>query len=923
MANTFIQEVASRQNTNIIITSDLTAETHIKTIIEEIRSDRNTHIELDQFFLSFDVYQQQESTIQQLREQINALTKDALEQTDLSRQLHNKLNERTALKSQILQLALTLQQNRETTILKEIKTKYLQGELLAANQLLPESLLLENQHFFDSQLKEYLDNKKQLEILCEKLVDNSNEFLVKAEITALNYDLEDRYDKSIFYFDKGLLSAKRSKDEPLLFHFNFEYAFFYATHKKHNDAIEYYTEALKWSRELAKVEPNPYATEVGVCLQNIAMAQTWNNDIDSAEKNMLEAIRIFEKWMKYYKSKTIVSAYLNSIINLAVLNIKAEYYEKALYHLEEVFRVFKQLKQKDSTDFLAIKAYAWSNLGAAKNYLKDYPGSYKATKKSKQLFQILLEDNYEQYVDSYTDTCMNLGTITHINGKTEKAFSHFDEALDLVRKLMQKNPERYSSKLGNILHNLARFHKLREEFTKAEKFSAEALDLYRKLEAENSAAYINKLGRVLIQWADLKVHLKEYDLVEQSYKEAGKIYKYLSEKDPAKYEDDLAAFHHSLAFVAYQKEDWEQCLEECRKAYPIRKRLYEQDAIKHEYDYSETLNLLGIALSKLNKGEESISLLETAYKIKIQLAEKNPEAYQFSLANFLNNYAFALKEIGNTRQAQHFLNQAIVIFTKIAQEQARGLKGLEQALNNLNLIQQPSIESIQNHSTFNQLLEVRKQLIPSDPNKYLYLIADMYKELGDEQYDNGEWQSAVDYYNIALEYYHKLMEINPMNLMPNMAETYFSKAEVLEELEELEAAERAYLQSTILYEKLITVNPDQFEAATDLAFAYNNLGNMRSEAGDLVHALLYYKKAQELRVILVENDPIKYGIDYADTILNLALFYQEDQPNQELSVRYADLAHQWYSQFVPGDEHAAEYRNLCTEVLEYWKKNNQ
>ena len=77
------------------------------------------------------------------------------------------------------------------------------------------------------------------------LIDKANEFLILARLTAVDYTLEDRYPKTMEYFEQSLKAAHTAEN-------TFEYASFLQKHNQFNAASPFYTEALKIYRRLAE-----------------------------------------------------------------------------------------------------------------------------------------------------------------------------------------------------------------------------------------------------------------------------------------------------------------------------------------------------------------------------------------------------------------------------------------------------------------------------------------------------------------------------------------------------------------------------------------------------------------------------------------------------------------------------------------------
>ena len=79
---------------------------------------------------------------------------------------------------------------------------------------------------------------RELEELNKQLLGNANEFLIKAQITATNFNNPNRCQDTCRFYEQSIRSYM---------HFDnlFEYACFLQQHKQHNEAERYYQEAMK------------------------------------------------------------------------------------------------------------------------------------------------------------------------------------------------------------------------------------------------------------------------------------------------------------------------------------------------------------------------------------------------------------------------------------------------------------------------------------------------------------------------------------------------------------------------------------------------------------------------------------------------------------------------------------------------------
>ncbi|MBW1649160.1 MAG: hypothetical protein JRJ44_00520 [Deltaproteobacteria bacterium] len=148
-----------------------------------------------------------------------------------------------------------------TQRLKKVKEPFENGRFSKADAILKAEELLKEQ-------KGLLDAKKQklkkIAELDENLKNNANEYLIKAQLTALRFDLPDRFEKASYYFRQSVNSFKTAENL-------FDYAYFLQKHNQFNKALPLYEEALQIYRKLAESNPQVYLPDIARTLNNMSM----------------------------------------------------------------------------------------------------------------------------------------------------------------------------------------------------------------------------------------------------------------------------------------------------------------------------------------------------------------------------------------------------------------------------------------------------------------------------------------------------------------------------------------------------------------------------------------------------------------------------------------------------------------------------
>lgn len=185
----------------------------------------------------------------------------------------------------ILQLAETINSiPLNTKALRLAKQFFDAGDYAKARAALNDTTMQREQ---DALLKRQRElQAKQAEIQ-QQLDDNANGFLLKAQLTAIDYSLGDqRITKTSAYFEQALKSGRTP--ERL-----FEYAVFLTENNQFKAAEKHYTEALADYRKLAVDNPAVYWPNVADTLTASGHAYLQWGEVDKAIASLKEAEKLF------------------------------------------------------------------------------------------------------------------------------------------------------------------------------------------------------------------------------------------------------------------------------------------------------------------------------------------------------------------------------------------------------------------------------------------------------------------------------------------------------------------------------------------------------------------------------------------------------------------------------------------------------
>ena len=247
-----------------------------------------------------------------------------------------------------------------------------------ARKVLDEKEITQEQ---DALLAEQQKLQEKQATIAAQLDDKANEWLLKAQLTAIDYSLgEQRIAQTSGYFDKALKSGRTP--ERL-----FTSAKFLQDNNQYRAAETFYTEALRSYRQLAKDNPTVYLPDMAQTLNNLgALVSDDSQRRNEAETLYTEALTIRRQLAKDNPTVYLpdVAATLNNLGNLVKADSQRREEAENLYN--EALSSYRHLVKDNPTVYLP---YVATTLGAfGKAYLNwDEPNqALPLLQESAQLF---------------------------------------------------------------------------------------------------------------------------------------------------------------------------------------------------------------------------------------------------------------------------------------------------------------------------------------------------------------------------------------------------------------------------------------------------------------------------------------------------------------------------------------------------------
>ena len=388
----------------------------------------------------------------------------------------------------------------------------------------------------------------------------------------------------------------------------------------------------------------------------------------------------------------------------------------------------------------------------------------------------------------------------------DKARSHYEAALQILREWEAENTEAYKPDIATTLNNLGSLHCDTNDFKQAQVYYMEALQIYREVSKQNPEAYKPAVATSL---NNLGILLKETNELEQARaynEESLALYRELSEQTPKAYLPAVATSLNNLGNLLKNTNELQQARTYYEEALEIRRELFEQNPEAYKPAVATSLNNLGILLKETNELQQARACYEEALEIRRELSEQNPEAYKPAVATSLNNLGVLLKNTNELGQARTYYEEA---------------------------------------------LEICRELSEQNPKAYMPDVAMSLNNLGILLKETNELQQARAYYEEALEIYREMSEQNPEAYKPNMGMVLTNLTLLYLQQVKKEEAGKAYQEAHDIYQDLASCHPRAYgiDYAQLLGIGFALLGKPKEdleEAKAILDKYPEHPKAQEL-----------------------------------------------------------------------------
>ena len=385
-------------------------------------------------------------------------------------------------------------------------------------------------------------NDEQAQLL-NLLRQNSQEWLIKARLTAFNFEVSNRFELSKSYFEKALCSLKN-------YDTLFEYASFLRDNRSYSDAYNLVDEIEYVFQQEEASDPNLSIVrriDIWTFKGNLEFSFV---DYQKANANYTKALELSRKNLDLRKEKQDTGfeemrfRYHVLCLNLAKTSIALRH-PSISENLVKTIQYF-ETSQAQGLSYKAGYGTALHCMGLNYLYFEIKGSAIKYFASALRVYKELAEEDPDKYVSEVVRCIKDLAISSE---KQDEVESLYREALELCRKHYQRNPEIMSPVLCNCLNLYTAFlHNVcGKGYEQVFPLTKESLTIIEPLAEKHPKAYLGTLAMVQSQMAALYNAMDQTNDAIEYYKKSHDNYCDLLGDNAIKYEEPAAEAIYRVA----------------------------------------------------------------------------------------------------------------------------------------------------------------------------------------------------------------------------------------------------------------------------------------------------------------------------------------------------------------------------------------
>ncbi|MFK7948387.1 MAG: tetratricopeptide repeat protein [Saprospiraceae bacterium] len=425
-----------------------------------------------------------------------------IELLQIDKQRSEKHKELETLKTQVIELAVkftTIPINTER--LRKAKAHFEKGEFAEAR-----AIFEVEKNIMNSELETAIHKGELGENLVKQSKEEraklANEYLLFAQLTAIDFDLKDKFERTIECFELSLKADRNGKNI-------FTYSIFLQKHNKNDKSRILYEESLGIYRELAKVNQQTYLPYVAGMLNNLGILQSDENEFIKAEKSYNEALTIRKQLVKL--NKKFYSCVASTLNNLATLQNDKKEFIKAEKSYKEALAIYQKLSQGNQQTYSHNIGMILNNIAILQSNKNEFTNAEKSYQEALLLYRKLAKIDKKIYLPQVATTLNNLGTLQEKINEFTNAEKSYQEALIIRKQLADLNHQTYLPHVATTQINLAIFYfESKVDKEKSFQYIDNAIDNLLPFYQIRSIQNHLTTAFQILQALDMKINMEEY-----------------------------------------------------------------------------------------------------------------------------------------------------------------------------------------------------------------------------------------------------------------------------------------------------------------------------------------------------------------------------------------------------------------------------
>lgn len=505
-----------------------------------------------------------------------------------------KRKDLASLKQEVLKLAGEFSRiNINTERLRLAKDHFIKGEFKEARAVLSSELmgreleaLLIQQESFQQKVSENF----------QLLYDKSNEYLILARLTAIDFESPNHFEEANTYFEQSLRAGSSIEN-------TFAYGAFLQEYDKFDKALKLYENILEPFRHFVQMNPDnlPELISLLTNIANLYLA-TGNSKIS---KTFYEEALNLHKNQKDIDPQKKLNLFATLIFNYSILLLTMDELDLAKSNLYNALSIRRDLAENNPDEFLDGVARVLYHLGLLHKLENQFILAETCLNEALQIRRNLLNLNSQNSMLAVANSLNELANLHQSTNDLDTAKNLYEESLEMYRPLSNANPYANLRYLEGTLYNLANLYNSLNESDSAIAMYEEVLLINRRLTALGLASYLSNVLDILESLSSLYEKRNQFFKIHDIYLKTLEVYQPFSESQPYIYLPYVAVSASKMSiFYLKNSPNKDKSLYYCKVAFKSARPFIYLTDNAHEYIIELSRKVIGTIYKIVTEWEE-------------------------------------------------------------------------------------------------------------------------------------------------------------------------------------------------------------------------------------------------------------------------------------------------------------------------------